>query len=212
MIFFDFDGTIVDIWPRYYQVFLSASGISGITLSQYRRVKQTEVSDLKTARYFGKELSDTYFDLKRVLLEDTEYLRLDTLLVPPETLTAFFSKFDCRILTCRRQPQSFLRELEDLGLGRLANRSIILNPDLQISKKKFLAQNFPPSSHIVIGDSQAEWETAFLENVRSVFVRTGLRKPEDFPLTARHQVVPSALSFISTYMERGIQPWASKKS
>lgn len=205
MIFFDFDGTIVDLWPRYYQVFLAASGISGVSQREYVGAKRSLVSDGEVARYFGKTLPEGYFQKKRTLLEAETYLRLDTPLVSAEELNAFFLKFECRLLTSRRRADAFLAELDNLGLGCLSDRAVILDPDRGVSKKAFLAQDFSRSSHIVVGDSKAEWETAALENVRAVLVRTGLRRPEDFPLTRRHMTAPSVSAFITAYMERGIQ-------
>jgi len=204
MIFFDFDGTIADVWPRYYQVFLAASGISGISLPDYVKAKRALVSDAKVARNFGEDLPAGYAAKKRTLLESRDYLRLDTLLVPAARLETFFSKFECLLLTGRRQAAAFLAELEDLGLGCLSNHCVALDPDRGISKKAFLEQNFSRSSHIIVGDSEAEWEAATLENVHAVLVRTGLRCPEDFLLTKRHSVVPSVTTFITAYMERGV--------
>lgn len=204
MIYFDFDGTVVDLWPRYYRVFLAASGLTGISQRGYVKAKRALVSDSAVARHFGGTLPEGYFEKKRGLLESEDYLQLDTLLVPPAELDAFFSRFECRFLTSRRRNGAFLVELEGLGLGRLSGWTIVLDPDRGISKKEYLAQSAPRSPHIVVGDSEAEWEAAALENVRAVLVRTGLRRPEDFLLTERHKVVQSASAFITTYMERGM--------
>lgn len=212
MIFFDFDGTIVNVWPRYYQVFLAASGISGVSLSQYRAAKRTAVSDLETARLLGVELPDGYFTEKRALLEDASYLRLDRLLLSPEELETFFNQFSCRILTCRRRPQAFLREMDELGLSALSDRAIVLDPDAGGGKKDFLERSFHQGLHTVVGDSEAEWEAASQENVRTVLVRTGLRSPEDFPPAERRTIVPSIREFMAVYTKRGTEPCRSKKN
>lgn len=200
MIFFDFDGTVVDLWPRYHQVFLVASGLSGISRQDYMEAKRTLVSDCKVARHFGGTLPEGYSERKRMLLETEDYLRLDTLLVSPAKLTAAFSSRDCRFLTSRRRSEAFFAELDGLGIGHLSDQAIVLNPDQGFSKKEYLAQYAPQVRHIVVGDSKAEWETAALDNIRVVLVRTGLRRPEDFSLTKRHTVVPSASAFISSYI------------
>lgn len=200
MIFFDFDGTVVNLWPRYHQVFLAASEISGISQRDYMKAKRVLVSDSEVARYFGETLPEGYFAKKRILLEAEDYLQLDTPLVSPAKLNAMFSKFECRFLTNRRRTAAFLAELENLGFGQLSDRAIILDPDRGISKKEFLARNFSQSPHIVIGDSESEWETASLENIRAILVRTGLRQPEDFHLTKQHMVMPSASAFIASYL------------
>lgn len=199
MIFFDFDGTVVDLWPRYHQVFLAASGLSDISQQDYMEAKRALVSDHKVAQYFGGALPERYFIKKRILLEAEDYLRLDALLVSPAELNAVFLSEECRFLTCRRRPNAFLEEMDGLGLGHLSDQVIVLNPDQGISKKEYLTQNAARAHHIVVGDSKAEWEAAS-NNVRVVLVRTGLRRPEDFLLTERHTVVPSVSTFISDYL------------
>lgn len=200
MIFFDFDGTVVNVWPRYYQVFLAASGFTEISQRDYVKAKRTLLSDQKVAQYFGKELPVQYFSMKRVLLEHEKYLCLDTLLASLTELNDIFSNVECRFLTKRRLASAFFAELRGLGLGHLSNKAIVLNPDEGMSKKTYLMQNFSQFEHIVIGDSESEWEAATLKNVHAVLVRTGLRRPEDFPLLERHTVVPSVSAFITSYM------------
>lgn len=206
MIFFDFDGTVVNVWPRYYRVFLAASELTGISQYDYIEAKRALISDEKVARHFGKDIPSQYFARKRALLECDGYLRLDTLLVSATELNAFFSRFECRLLTQRRRFQAFFEELKDLGLGCLSNQAIVLNPDQGISKKMFLKKNFPQSNHIVVGDSESEWEAAALRNIHTVLVETGLRRPGDFPLSTRHTVVPSISAFIMSYIGREILP------
>jgi len=212
MIFFDFDGTVVDLWPRYYQVFLAASGLSGVSLPDYREAKRALVSDRAVARRFGTELPEAYFRRKRALLESEDLLCLDRLLAAPEELEAFFSQASCRILTSRRRAGAFFKELEFLGLGGLAGRSIVLDPGRGVSKKAFLAREFPRGSHLIVGDSEAEREAAGLENVRAVLVQTGLRRPEDFPPARRCTILPSIREFLAIYRKRGNEPCQSKKN
>lgn len=205
MIFFDFDGTIVNVWPRYYQVFLAASEFTGISQRDYVKAKRALISDREVAHYLGRNLPTWYFLKKRALLESEDYLQLDTLFVSKIELSAMFSKFECRFLTKRRRADAFFTELKNLGLYHLSDQAIVLDPTQKVSKKEFLMKNFPYSNHIVIGDSEAEWETATLENVHAVLVQTGLRQPKDFPLSMRHTVVPSVSVFIRFYMERELQ-------
>lgn len=207
MIFFDFDGTVVNVWSRYYQVFLAAAGATGISQNDYIRAKQMLISDENVAHYLGINLPAWYFSKKRDLLEADVYLQLDTLLAPIDELNTIFSRFECRFLTTRRRPNKFFMELKNLGLDHLSSRAIVLSPDRGISKKEFLMRNFPQSSHIVVGDSKSEWETAFLNNVHVVLVRTGLCRPEDFLLSEHHTIVASISEFIMSYLEGSIHLW-----
>lgn len=73
---FDFDGTLIDLWPRYHAVFCGLLGID-ISLEAYREIKKRLVKDEMVAHYFGAHLPDGYFEQKSKRLEDREYFLLD---------------------------------------------------------------------------------------------------------------------------------------
>ena len=61
MIYFDFDGTIVDVWQRYYQVFLAAGGVSGLGSKEYIAAKRRLGKDDLVAAALGVLLPSTYY-------------------------------------------------------------------------------------------------------------------------------------------------------
>ena len=69
MVFLDFDGTIVNLWPRYYRAFCMASGAAGVTQAQYLAAKRRFPADGKLAEHLQVPLPDGYFSRKRGLLE-----------------------------------------------------------------------------------------------------------------------------------------------
>ncbi len=208
MVFLDFDGTIVNLWPRYYRAFCMASGAAGVTQAQYLAAKRRFPADGKLAEHLQVPLPDDYFSRKRGLLESRQLLQHDTLLLPREELISFFGRYDCRILTSRRREPLFREELARLGLEGLAAQAIVLDPD-KMGKKEYLQARFPAGCHVLVGDSEAEWEAGALENVRVALVRSGLRRPEDFPLTGRHLVFHTIAGFLTGYRGRGLKLWES---
>ena len=202
MIYFDFDGTIVDVWQRYYQVFLAAGGVSGLGSKEYIAAKRRLGKDDLVAAALGVLLPSTYYDDKRRLLEEASFLSLDTLLLSGSVLTDFFSEFPCRILTSRRDPDAFYAQLYSLGLAALAEKSIVLRPQEKITKKEFLAAQ-GPCKNIMIGDAQMEYDTAACSDTQVYLVRTGLRVPEDFAPRKNVHMTDSAAQFISQYKQEG---------
>lgn len=198
MIFFDFDGTLVDIWQRYYQVFCVAGGGSAPSYGAYVAAKRRLVRDDLVAAALGVSLPPTYYEEKRRLLEEAEYLALDALLLPSSVLTEFFGAFPCRILTARREPATFYAQLSGLGLASLAEKSVVLRPQDQITKKDFLAAQ-GQGEKIVVGDAEAEYEAAVCSNTQVFLVRTGLRTPKDFTPRKNVHLLDSAAQFISQY-------------
>lgn len=76
MVYFDFDGTLADVWLRFYRIFTDASGIDGIAFEDYVRTKKQHPRDGDVAACFGAALPEDYWSKKRSMLEDPAYLAL----------------------------------------------------------------------------------------------------------------------------------------
>lgn len=198
MIFFDFDGTVVDVWTRYFEAFRLAAGDSKTERESYISAKRRLCKDDLVAAELGVILPEDYYFRKKELLESQELLRRDTLLVSPDVLADFDERIGFRILTVRRNPAQFMTQLTELGLSCFAEKSVVLTPGT-VSKKDFLSAAFSAGENIVIGDAASEWETAELENTRVFLVRTGLRDPADFPPRQRCAVLENLGEFIESY-------------
>lgn len=201
MVYFDFDGTLTDVWERFYRIFQDASAITGITFEAYVSAKKRIPQDGALAAAFGAVLPDDYRDKKRSMLESAEYLAFDRLIVPAERICAFFQQHDCRILTNRRNPHNFKIQLSALGLGALTDRCIVLNPDAKITKAQYLSNAHPHEKVILVGDAEAESQAAQSDSVKVYLVRTGLRAPELIPFSDRCEIIDSVSDFINAFKE-----------
>ena len=174
MILIDFDGTITDVWPRFYSVFTELLGLTDVSLEQYREVKQKSRRDADVAAYFGKELPEEYFSRKKDMLEEKAFLLKDTLYFYPETINGWLVK-GTRILTKRRKPDCFFWQLDRLGIQPMA----YVVTDL--SKKEWIERNTDQRTKtIIIGDSEAEIQAGELPNVEAWLVGYGLTSREHF--------------------------------
>ena len=171
--FFDFDGTIVDIWKRFYHVFLDAGKVSGIDFDLYKKQKLLLKRDSDVASYFGVALDVNYFENKKIMLEQIDYLKFDTLLVDPELLIRFFNSKEAYILSKRRNKNNLLKEIKNLKIDCLINRVIVIDPDSNITKLDFLRQNVS-APFTLIGDSIEESNVSVLNNANVFLVSTGL--------------------------------------
>ena len=201
MLYFDFDGTIADVWQRYYRVFKDASGIPGITLEEYIQVKRAFPRDTDVAAHFGGALPDSYWERKRSMLEDPAYLAFDRLIVPAEQICAFFQAHDCRILTNRRKAEAFYGEIRALGLESLLDQCIVLNPDEKKTKVQYLQEIHPDECFALVGDAEAEAQVAALEMAEITLVRTGLRIPESLPGVENCRIVEDIEVFMNAFKE-----------
>jgi phosphoglycolate phosphatase-like HAD superfamily hydrolase len=191
MMLIDFDGTIVDLWPRYHAVFCALTNAK-IDLQTYKSIKRVYKRDGDLAQHLGMELLPDYFARKRVLLEDPAYLALDQLLVSREKLCRFMKQRDACILTARRNPENFLWELDHLGLSELRERAICIS-----GPKTQWVENLAPSSGIIIGDDIRDLQVIMVSKMNAVMVQTGLHTQEDFCKTGLpHELVRSLEEFI----------------
>lgn len=203
MIFFDFDGTIVDVWERYSAVFSDAAHIR-VPIEEYIAVKKEKQRDEDIAAVYRIYLPNNYFQQKRRLLEDERYLSTDKLLISAQKLINFFDRYACRILTSRRNKEAFYYQMEKLGLGILNAQTIVLDPDDKISKREHLRNTVGKSKIIAVGDSRAEWEIGELPDSMIYLVKTGLFDPEKFPYRHNCKVISDIEEFIDNYREENV--------
>lgn len=177
MIFLDFDGTLVDLWPRYYSVFKEILKIENLEIDEYKSAKQRYLRDSLVAGHFGKELPADYFLRKAKMLEDPVYLKKDRLLINVDELNSFMAH-DVFILTKRRNPDNFKRQMRWLGI---VGQSIIIANGC---KRKWVEHNIPKECSVtIVGDSTAELEAVRLHNVEAWMVGYGLSSKIEYDST-----------------------------
>lgn len=169
---FDFDGTIVDLWPRYHKVFVDASGIKGIGFDEYKQVKRNLEKDELVAGYFGGRLPSDYFEVKKQLLEEEKYLEFDKLLFEKAALDEMLES--SILLSKRRNQRAFYNQISALDIKCKAFAVS------DMSKKSWVADNIVAESVLMIGDSKADLEVGSLDNVSSWMVGYGIAKREAF--------------------------------
>lgn len=201
MFYFDFDGTLADVWQRYYHVFCDASQITGVSLEEYIRVKRDHPRDSDVARIFGGTLPEDYFEKKRNMLEDPAYLAYDRLLLSKEKICAFFQEHTCRILTNRRNAAAFRGQLISLGLESLVDMAVVLNPDEKVKKVQYLQGEHPHEPFYLVGDAEAEAQVAVMDTAKVFLVRTGLRKPEDLTNVEKCCIIDNTEVFMNDFKE-----------
>jgi len=186
MLIIDFDGTIVDVWVRYFRVFQDFWDIPGFSLKDYKVLKKRLSVDecilrnLMSESIINKRIKD-YQKFKKITLESEKYLELDKLILDTSLLN---NNRDFIVLTNRRNKESFKYQLIKLGIyDLLYANSIILNPDNGITKamwlRSFLSKRENKISPIkVVGDSEADLEMSNIPYTEVYLVTTGLRDAE----------------------------------
>lgn len=191
MILLDFDGTIVDLWPRYHAVFCALSNAK-IDIMTYKELKQTLKRDEALFHHLNLDFPIDYFKRKTILLEDINYLQKDELLVSKDELLRFFRQNNAHILTSRRFPNNFIQELEFLGLSELCKVSICV----QELKANWVKSNISEKS-LIIGDDIKDLQVASNANFSAIMVLSGLGTKNDFIATGiPHKTIHTLQQFL----------------
>jgi phosphoglycolate phosphatase len=170
-IFIDFDGTIVDVWRRYYTVFSDIVKYAPIDFDQYKALRNKRYSDLDVAKKFQIILPSDFRIVKLKMLEEERYLHFDNLLISPKIFTSFVISNNAIILTKRIDKTMFFRQLAWLGLGTLENNSVVLGSGIE--KKDWIKNHFAGKRIVMIGDSDKDAEVGQLQDALAVIVNTG---------------------------------------
>ena len=174
MIFFDWDGTLVDLWPRYYQVFCKLTGATELSFEQYKREKQFWMRDNDVATAVGLKLPDDYFEQKACLLEEMEFLALDTLWLDCNKMKELFSDCNAMVLTKRRRPENLVAQIDGFGL------QIPVAIVGEETKRDWIGHYYPNKKSYIVGDHITDLKTATLSNVSAFMVGYGLGTRKQF--------------------------------
>lgn len=200
MIFIDFDGTIVDFWKRYHDVFFYNLD-NNITVKEYMIAKKLYKFDDVIAKFFNIKLANNYYEQKKILLEDINFLKSDSLLINVNQLLDFFKYNKVKILAYRRNEENFYKQLVFLGLSELRKNCIVLNPDIGLSKKVFIQTNYNNQYNTIIGDSVSELEVSDVCNTKVIIVNTGMLDIKDIQIKKNIDLYQDIKKFLCNYEE-----------
>lgn len=180
-IYLDFDGTVTDIWIRYYRVlndFLSQNHMDKINLDEYKIRKKNRLFDHEIVKELsGQELDiEKYSKFKKEMLEDIKYLKLDSLIGEPSYYVDLFHQtgFRVEILTQRHQKENFMKQLKWLKIEFVFDAYTVVSPCRKENAKYQYLYNHVCKEDIMIGDSPVEKECAEKCHIPFLFVDSGL--------------------------------------
>lgn len=175
-IYFDLDGTLLDVYERYWGIFnlyLKRKNLE-ISLKDYKRLRQSGYSDIRIMKEkLELQVSDGEFKtFKSERLECREWLMKDSLIGDLKAI----KECNCykAIITQRRNKEEAYSQIEKLGLVKIFNDIIILSPiSGRNSKYEYLKDKVSCEDYI-IGDSIIELDCARRLGMKGYFVKTGL--------------------------------------
>ena len=175
----DFDGTIVDVWERYYKIFIDFFNLK-LSLEEYIKLKRKYSNDqelIENLKLNNFDINE-YFGFKKKNLEKPEYLKKDKLIVRKEKLNEIKNREDICIMTIRRNKEELFEQLKFLNLYELKEKFFVLKPKNVETKKNFILENKEIFADFIfsVGDAETDLEIGTLDFAKNFFVETGLKE------------------------------------
>jgi len=181
-IFFDLDGTLIDVSKRYYFVHKKAALVIGkksLSFKEYWQKKRKKIPENKILNIDSESSQFKQYKKIRIkLLESSDTLKLD---VPfkdtRRILDSLSKKHKLYLITLRRNRSNLHTQLKQLKLNKFFSKIFSSPPDkdLTITKIKIIKNLGYSKNDLIIGDTEADTEAAKKLGIRSVAVFSGIR-------------------------------------
>jgi phosphoglycolate phosphatase-like HAD superfamily hydrolase len=181
-VYVDFDGTIVDVMPRYHGIlesYIKREKFIEIDFNKYKSLKRKGIKDYDIVKRLceGNEIDlEDYLKFKRLNLENFKWLKKDIIIGSPEEAYHKLQNQGYRVvlLTQRYIEKNLHKQVKMLNIEKCFDEIIVVKPlPNQNAKIKYL-KNIINIEDIIIGDSRDEMETAEKLNIAGFFVTSGL--------------------------------------
>lgn len=200
----DFDGPIMDVSERYYQVYRlcleknkrPAQEVNELTKAQFWHLKRNRVPERKIGLLSGldERQAEAFAMMRKATVHQVPYLTYDRLVPGASETLEYLQKsgFDLAVMTMRR-----VRELDaafnqyDLARFFAPNRRYCLSNDYHktgdTKDKPLLMERalkeLPPASEVwMVGDTEADIIAAKTHNIKVIGVLSGIRAQSQLEL------------------------------
>lgn len=189
--YIDFDGTIVDVFPRYFKI-IQEYMINNFNLRLpygifvYRkRTGKKEHEIIREHCQRDIDIED-YVMFKRERLENKEYLKEDRIIDNPQLAYEKLKKegYHVKLLSQRRNAENLRWEIGYLNIKNCFDSITVVEPTSNNAKLEYL-KNIVNKDDIIIGDSPLDMECAEELNIKGYFVESGLYNSDVFSCEIR---------------------------
>jgi phosphoglycolate phosphatase-like HAD superfamily hydrolase len=190
IIYMDLDGTILDVWPRYYSLmklfFEQKLLLPFPTLQEYQHLKLNLIQDAKLIQHFSQgciasksEVVREYMLYKQRMLENEQMLWMDTVFGQLHLFVAQLKpEYKLHLLSVRRNRSLGMRQLHHLNIRGLFDRIDFVSPLRESNPKWDLIKDKASKHDVIIGDSETDIICGSMLEMRTYHVSTGLRSYE----------------------------------
>jgi phosphoglycolate phosphatase-like HAD superfamily hydrolase len=216
IIYFDFDGTLVDVQYKYYAVYKSfVSRFSGTPLdrAEFWDLKRTRCGEAQIMSRSGldRQPVSLFRDYIRDYIETSRYLKEDLLFPGVENLLEQLSiHHRCRIISARRNDRRFLEQISQLGLGKYFDQVLVAPTQRpggrELTAKASVMKSAADSNTamMIVGDTEDDIVSGHQLNMKTVAVTSGIRK-RDYIETLNPDYILASVTELVTCLENDVE-------
>jgi phosphoglycolate phosphatase-like HAD superfamily hydrolase len=209
-IFFDLDGTLIDISERHYQVYKTlVIAYKGAALgkNQYWELKRSNTpwSEVLTQSAIAVEHEAAFLKQFTQLIEDPSMLAIDTLFPASlSVLTELKENHELFLVSLRRNPENLRAQLQQLEITQYFKDILSGHSDTKegvLTKKAEIIQTLGPLDNAcIIGDTEADVVAGTQLGIPTIAVTTGIRS-KDFLEQLDPDYCAESLEAVKTIIE-----------
>ena len=177
VIFFDLDGTLVDIKQRQYQVYvdvlksLNQKYIQSFEEYWHFKTSRTNIRTILEKTDAQSQL-DEFLLIRSKLIEEPYYLEKDVIIKNVvKVLSELTNHFDIKVLTARKNYEKTVEHLHDLGLLKYFSEVICCGEKHHILRQ----EKYHDKNLLIVGDTEKEIKAAANVNCKCISLSTGIR-------------------------------------
>src|SRR3989344_5707691 len=178
-MFFDLDGTLLDISAKCYQAHkhaASLTGVSSLPFNKYWSAKRNRIPERQLIDFSDEDSFQKYETLRIGSLEDVNFLKYDAPFPWVRQLLRNLKKNNLFLVTARRNPKLVVDQLKDHKLDIFFNKIIVTSGGEPVeSKVRLIKKVGVESGDLIIGDTEADILVARELELTSIAVYSGIR-------------------------------------
>lgn len=177
-IYFDLDGTLLDVSQRNYLVYKNITEkLHGLPLffDEYWGLKRNKIPFSEILKQSNIKNSERFFNQWFKEIEAYRYLKKDKLYPwTKDVLTLLSKRNSLYLMTLRRRPFNLKRQLKELEITDYFDKLWISNENLS-DKSSLLCAAVKDKTAILIGDTEVDIVAAKKAGIKSIAVSSGIR-------------------------------------
>lgn len=172
-IIFDLDGTLLNPFPRIYNIHVDLSHkyhLSPLSFQKYRQMKRNKIPEISLIQSRSLNIKKSYEKERKRLLENIRYISFDTLYpFTLDVLKILKKNHYLYLATVRKNKKILMDQLCNLKINNYFDRVLVpkSKEDIKISSQR--------EETIIVGDTEADILVGKKFNLITIAITYGMR-------------------------------------